>query len=122
MGLITPKRVAPVLVEPHFQLNSPNQTFVLEYLIYNIVAGISITSKNSLLFGLQNFYFFIKSISTFAISYFICKIGGIGRHAGFRHQCRKVCGFKSHILYHVLRHTDNTVVSPVYTMDTIQQT
>ena len=45
MGLITPKRVAPVLVEPHFQLNSPNQTFVLEYLIYNIVAGISITSK-----------------------------------------------------------------------------
>ena len=48
MGLITPKRVAPVLVEPYFQLNSPNQTLVLESFIYNIVAGISITSKTQI--------------------------------------------------------------------------
>ena len=40
--------VAPVLVEPYFQLNSPNQTLVLESFIYNIVAGISITSKTQI--------------------------------------------------------------------------
>ena len=39
----------------------------------------------------------VRNIEDFSSS--TCASGGIGSHAGLRNQCRKACGFESHLAY-----------------------